>query len=314
MMMTSKKYDIAVIMINYNANQYTKQCIESVIAKTDSALHYQIVVVDNASEKTDYLSLFQYIQEKKFSHVQLIRSTTNLGFGGGNMLGVHYSNAEYYAFVNNDSILLNDCLSIILKTMKSDSKYGICGPFAYTENGEMLPTLDHFASPAKEFFGRKLLEKINPNYYPNRTLKYTQPQKGQFIAGSFMVVKATDFNAVGGFDTNIFLYFEETDLCKRLLKIDKAAYLIPDAEFIHYHGASTPQNMIIKTELKISFLYVIQKHYGWFWHQVLLNKMRLQYALKSIFKPKYWYLCKVVWAGAPLSKSLKLKQKITSIE
>lgn len=312
--MSSSKYDIAVILINYNANTYTQQCVESIIEKTHAGLNYQIVIIDNASEKDDYFALLHYIENKKYTQVQLIRNNLNLGFGGGNMLGVHYANADYYAFVNNDSILINDCLSIILKAMKADGKLGICGPFAYKENGEMLPTLDHFASPAKEFLGRKLLEKINPSSFPNRTIKYTQPQKGQFIAGSFMVVKASDFNQVGGFDTNIFLYFEETDLCKRLLQIGKAAYLIPEAEFIHYHGVSTPQNVLIKTELKISFLYVIRKHYGWFWHQVLLNKMRIQYLLKSIFKPKYWYLCKVIWAGAPLSKSLKVKQKITLLE
>ena len=59
-----------------------------------------------------------------------------------------------------------------------------------------------------------------------------------------MFVNARDFNDVGGFDTNIFLYYEETDLCIRLSKKGKYAYLIPDAEFIHYHGASTEQRSL----------------------------------------------------------------------
>lgn len=309
-MIVSKKYEIAVIMINYNSSAYTQKCIESIIDKTDSNLIYQIVIIDNSSENEDYNTISDYIKTKQYPNVELIRNQINLGFGGGNMLGVHYANADFYAFINNDSILINDCLSIILKAMESNENFGICGPFAYKENGEMLPTLDHFASPLKEFFGRKFLEKLNPDKYPNRKTKYITPQKGQFIAGSFMVVKASDFKAVGGFDTNVFLYFEETDLCKRLQKINKFAYLIPEAEFIHYHGVSTPQNIAIKTELKISFLYIIRKHYGYFWHQIILNKMRIQYLFKSIFKPKYWFLFKVLLAGAPISKSLKTKQKI----
>lgn len=309
-MMHSKRYEVAVILINYNSSAYTQKCIESIVEKTSPLLNYQIVIIDNASQKDDYTSLENYINSKNYPNTKLIRNHINQGFGGGNMLGVHYSNADFYAFVNNDSVLMNDCLSIIIQTMKSNAEYGICGPFAYKENGEMLPTLDHFASPAKEFLGRKWLERINPKKYPNRIVKYKQPQRGQFIAGSFMVVNATDFHQVGGFDTNIFLYFEETDLCKRLLAMNRFAYLIPEAEFIHYHGVSTPENLLIKTEIKISFLYVIRKHYGVFWHQILLNKLRLQFFFKSIFKPKYWSIFKVLLAGAPLSESLKLKQKI----
>lgn len=311
-MIETAKYDVAAILINYNSSSYTQKCVESIIEKTSHNLIYQIVIVDNNSNGNDFQKLEDYINSLNSSSINLVKSKINLGFGGGNMLGVQNANANYYAFINNDSILLNDCLSIITNAMQANSDYGICGPFAYKETGEILPTIDHFASPAKEFLGRKLLEKINPNKYPNRIKKYTQPQKAQFIAGSFMVIKAEDFNEVGGFDTNIFLYFEETDLCKRLQKINKFAYLIPSAQFIHYHGVSTPQNIAIKTELKISYLYTIRKHYGWFWHSIILNKLRIQFLFKSIFKPKYFFIFKTLLKGASLTDSLKLKQKINS--
>ncbi|MCZ8196454.1 MAG: glycosyltransferase family 2 protein [Flavobacterium sp.] len=311
-MIGQKKYDIAAILINYNSNSYTKNCIESIIAKTASSLNYQIVIIDNASEKEDFSSLESYIENKKYYNVQLVRSAINLGFGAGNMLGVHYSNANYLAFINNDSLLSNDCLSIIYSKITNNPDFGICGPLAYKEDGSLLPTLDHFASPAKEILGRKLLEKLNPEKYPNRKIIYSEPKRGQFISGSFMIVKSEDFNTVGGFDTNLFLYFEETDLCKRLSKIKKYAYLIPEAKYVHFHGVSTPSSITIKTEHKISYLYVIRKHYGYFWHQVILNKLRFHFFFKSLFKPSYWKIFRVLLVGAPLSESLKLKQKITS--
>ncbi|MES2747824.1 MAG: glycosyltransferase family 2 protein, partial [Bacteroidota bacterium] len=118
------------------------------------------------------------------------------------------------------------------------------------------------------------------------------------------------FNNVGGFDTNIFLYYEETDLCMRLEKMGKSSYLIPTAKYVHYHGASTPQNIAIKAELKISLLYVIRKHYGYLSFWFLLNYLRINYIFSTLFKPKYSYLLKVLLAGAPLSKSLKVIQKI----
>jgi GT2 family glycosyltransferase len=304
-----KKYEVAVILINFNSNDFTIKCIESIIDKTSKDLNFQIIIIDNCSEKEDYIKLEKYYSQNKKSNINLIRNNINVGFGAGNMLGVHYSNANYLAFVNNDSLLINDCLSIIIDQMKIKD-YGICGPLCHKEDGSLLPTIDHFASPIKEIFGRKFLEKINSDKYPNRKKIYIEPKKAQFVSGSFMLVKTEYFNAVGGFDTNIFLYYEETDLCKRLQKINKYAYLIPQAQFIHYHGVSTPKNIDIKIELKISFLYIINKHYGYFWHKFLLIYLQIQYLIKSIFKPKYWKLFKVLIVGASLSKSLKMKQKI----
>ena len=308
-MIVKKKYEVAVILINYNSSEYSIQCIESIINKTSEILNYQIIIIDNGSKKEDYQFLKKYIDSNLEPNIKFVRNKINVGFGAGNMLGVHYSNANYLAFINNDSLLTNDCLSIIIEAMKTNN-FGICGPLCYKEDRSLLPTIDHFASPLKEIFGRSLLEKINPKKYPNRKIVYLNPQKAQFVSGSFMLIKTDDFNEVGGFDTNIFLYYEETDLCKRLQKINKFAYLVPEAQFIHYHGISTPKNIDIKIELKISFLYVIRKHYGYFWHKFILIYLQVQYLLKSIFKPKYWKLFKVLILGAGLEKSLKQKQKI----
>lgn len=303
-------FDIAVIIINYNSSDFTINCVNSIIEKTSKNINYQIIVVDNASKKEDFLNLSNKISAIAYNKLQLVRSKINTGFGGGNMFGVQFSNARYLAFVNNDSIFMNDCLDIIYNQMENNTEYGICGPMCYKEDGSILPTLDHFASPIKELFGRSFLEKRNPEKYPNRKKEYTKPQKGQFVSGSFMMLKADDFNTVGGFDTNIFLYYEETDLCKRLQKIDKFAYLIPDAKFIHYHGASTPKSIAIKTELKISLLYVIRKHYGYLWYKFFLIFLSTRYFFSSVFKPKYWNLFFVLLSGAHLSNSLKQKQEI----
>ena len=66
------------------------------------------------------------------------------------------------------------------------------------------------------------------------------------------------------------------------------------------------------TELKISLLYIIRKQYGYLSYWFLLNYLRINYLFSTLFKPKYWYLLKVLLAGAPLSMSLKTKQKIQS--
>lgn len=303
-------FEIAVILINYNSSEHSINCIRSIIEKTSKTLNYQIIITDNCSEIEDYLKLKSFCNETNFPNLELHRSLINTGFGGGNMFGVQFSNAKYLAFVNNDTLLKNDCLSILKNALESNSTIGIAGSQAYKENGDFMISLDHFASPAREILGRSFLETINSKKYPKRKKKYTNPVQVNFIPGSFMFVRATDFYEVGGFDTNIFLYYEETDLCIRLAKKSKYAYLIPEAEFVHFHGVSTGKSLAIKKELKISLLYIMRKHYGFFGHKFVQLFLLIKYFFSSILKPKNWSLFFLILNGAPLSKSLKTKQLI----
>jgi GT2 family glycosyltransferase len=304
------KFDIAVILINYNSSEHSINCIQSILEKTSKSLSYQIIITDNCSEKKDYLKLKKFIDNAEIKNLEIYRNNINSGFGGGNMFGVQFANAKYFAFVNNDTLFKNDCLLILKNALESNPKIGIAGAQSYKENGGFMISLDHFASPTREILGRNFLEIINPKKYPKRKKIYTAPLQVNFVPGSFMFVKAIDFHEVGGFDTTIFLYYEETDLCIRLAEKSKFAYLIPEAEFIHFHGASTEKSLAIKKELKISLLYIIRKHYGFIGHKLVLTFLIIKYFFSSLLKPKNWSLFFLIVTGAPLSKSLKAKQKI----
>lgn len=306
-------FDIAIILINYNSSEHSINCIRSIIDKTSKETHYQIIITDNCSQEEDYLNLKKFCDQANYPNLEFHRNTINSGFGAGNMFGTQYANSKYLAFVNNDTLFKNDCLSILKKTLDTNLNIGIAGAQAYKENGDFMISLDHFASPIREIIGRSFLEIINPKKYPNRKKIYTKPIQVNFIPGSFMFTRTTDFNEVGGFDTNIFLYYEETDLCIRLAKKSKFAYLVPDAEFVHFHGMSTAKSLAIKKELKISLLYIIRKHYGFFGHKVVLTFLIIKYFFSSILKPKNWSLFLLILVGAPLSKSLKTKQKIVNL-
>ncbi len=304
-------FDISIIIINYNTDQYTIDCIKSIVKYTNTSLNCQYIIVDNASTFKSFINLKTYVDSiSQNISIEIIRSNINTGFGSGNMLGVLKANSKYIAFINNDVILENDCLSILKEFLDKNKEVGVCGPQAYTEDRKLLPTIDHFASLGREIFGRKALELLNSKKYPKRKKEYQNPKQGQFIAGSFMFFRAEDFNKIGGFDTNIFLYYEETDICKRLLKINKSVFLVPNAKFIHFHGASTKKSVAIKIELKISLLYVIKKHYGIIPFYILLTYLQIRYFFSSIIKPKYWALFYVLLLQAPLTKSLKHKQNI----
>ena len=106
-------YDIATIINNYNSSKLTQECIDSIVEKTAANLNYQIIVVDNCSQIADYKLLEEFCESHSYKNIKLVRSKINTGFGGGNMSGYHYANAKYIAFVNNDTLFLNDCFSIL---------------------------------------------------------------------------------------------------------------------------------------------------------------------------------------------------------
>ena len=311
--MRSTKFDLSVIIINYNSFEFTRECVQSVLKNTTSTVSYEIIIVDNASKKEDYAGLKNYISGLKYSNVRLYRSRINTGFGGGNMYAVQFANSKYYLFLNNDTLLINDPIKICFDFMEKTEDAALCGPQIFNEHQIKEVSFDHFTSIGREVFGKKMLEFVFPRTKPNRRKLYTRPLSVDYVNGSFMFFRAKDFDSVGGFDTNIFLYFEESDICYRLKKKSKKTYFIPSASYLHYQGKSignTSWNIKTKIELKTSMFYVIRKNYGYLHYQILRIFFIFRYGVVSIIKPKYFRLFHRILIGLPLGKSLKHEQRI----
>lgn len=304
------KFDVAVILINYNSSVHSVDCIQSIIERTGTGINYQIIVVDNCSKEEEYEYLEKFCRNLGFKYLTLLRSRINTGFGGGNMYGMQHADSRYLVFLNNDTLLKNDCLSILYQYMNTHPHVGITGAQSFKPDGEFIISFDHFASLKREILGRSFLELLNKRRYPRRKHKYDSPLEVDFVSGSFMMIQASDFYQTGGFDTNLFLFYEETDLGKRIKAAGKSTMLVPEAEYVHIHGASTPHSIQTKKELKISLLYVIRKHSGYTPYLILLTYLRIRYLFSCIFKPKYRELFSLFMGGAPLSASMKLKQKV----
>jgi len=311
--MRSTKFDLAIIIINYNSSEFSKKCIQSVLENTTGTISYEIIVVDNASRNEDYEVLKNHISELKNTNISLYRSRINTGFGGGNMHGVQYANATYYLFLNNDTLLIKDPIKICFDFMEKTEDAALCGPQIFNEHQKKEVSFDHFTSIGREIFGKKMLELVFPRTKPNRRKQYATPLSVDYVNGSFMFFRAKDFDSVGGFDTTIFLYFEESDICYRLKKKNRKTYFVPSASYLHYQGVSiqkTAWNIRTKIELKTSMFYVIRKNYGYFHYQILRLFFILRYGLVSIVKPKYFKLFHRILIGLPMGKSLKQEQRI----
>lgn len=304
---------ISAVIINYNSSEYTVKCIESILKHTADTFAYELIIVDNNSDYKDFEVVNNYVSQLESNKISLHRSKINKGFGGGNMHGLQYASpSEYVAFINNDTLFLNDCFDILYQYISSQKNIGIVGGQSYDQHDRPIISFDHYASTTRQIFGRSILEKLQPSQHPKRKKNYTNPLVVQTVSGSFMLVDTQSFHEVGGFDENLFLYYEETDLCLRLAKIGKICSIVPEAKYLHYHGASTEKSDAIKKELKISLVYLVQKHYGLLSKKVLLSYLCIITFLASLVKPKKWSFLSLYIQGAPLSKSLKVKQKIAN--
>ena len=305
------KLDVTCIIINFNSSKYTINCINSIIKNTKNKIEYEIIIVDNSSQLNDFKNLSKEVSLINKPFIKIIRNKKNIGFGSGNMLGVkHSKKSVYYAFINNDTLMLtNETLSELKKFMDKNFDVGICSPQTLDENKKFKVTIDHFSSLQREILGRTLLEKLFPKKYLNRKSKFKKPTAVNYVQGSFLFCRAKYFNNVGGFDPNLFLYYEESDISLRMLKeLNKKTYIIPHLEYIHYKGKSSTYGIKLKIEQKLSLMYYTEKHQGWLSKKLLIIYYSIRYFFTSIIKPKYWALFYVLIIGAPMSKSMRNKK------
>ena len=293
--------DISVVILNYNTSSYTLKCVDKVLEKTTSELEIELIIIDNDSEEKDYQNLRNKLDTSQ--NVSLFRSNTNTGFGGGNNLGFTKVNSKYVLFLNNDAFLMNDCLKILYDFMEANANAGVGGAQNYDEHYNFVPSFDHDKDLRKMIFGRSFLKKIDPERYPDRETEYHTPQQVDWVNGAFLFLRTSDFQKIGRFDPQIFLFFEEMDICQRLRKLNKFAFLVPEAKILHYQGKSTGRNKRLCQEGLISFLYITKKNKGLLSQLVL----RMYYIFTIIFKPKKWDYFKILTAPNPKKYSLRTK-------
>ena len=308
--MTNKNFQVAVIMINYNSSQHTICCLHSILSKTHKSLRYQIIIIDNASGKDDFNTLEETIKKLNPENLTLFRSRINLGFSGGNMLGIQFANADYYFFLNNDCEIQNDCLEILYSFCESNPQAGLCSPQLYKSDGSFEPCIDYFPALSTKILGTGILKLTYGNRFFKRKYHYKKPVEVDVVSGSQMFVRSSFFHDIGGLDTTFFLYCEEEDIALRLFKRGIKTYLVPEAKNLHKGGGSTEASLDIKKEFYISFFYFYNKHYGSLKTWLLRLIISLRLFRKSIRDKDIWPLLHFVIKGAPARESLRHKQKI----
>lgn len=291
--------DVSIIIINYNSSHYTANCVKSIFEQTKD-ISFEIIIVDNNSTVDNINALKALNKTYEF---QLILSKTNLGFGGGNHLGYQFAKGNYLAFINNDTIFIDNSLLKLFNYAEQHDDIGVLGPQQIDE--------DHkpFKYAYRQFTGLKyhLFNLPKPQkYYSKKHGNLDTPFEVDQVSGAFMFFKTDAYEAVNGFDPNIFLFYEEMDICKRLKNAGYSTVFFPNTTFIHLMGKSSG-SIQIKREFLVSYLYMIQKNYSYWYYVSLRTLLLLKFGIKSIFKPKRYFplFILVLKGGNSLTYSIK---------
>ncbi|HEU4552919.1 MAG TPA: glycosyltransferase family 2 protein [Chitinophaga sp.] len=301
-------FDVAVILLNYNSTDYTIGCIQSIQQHTARGLRWQLVIVDNASEEAQYHQLAAYVAG--IDNIILVKSILNLGFSGGNMLGVQYARARYLYLLNNDTVFENDCLSILYNFMQQQPEAAICSGQMLDAEGQPIRTFGYFPTLSLKLLGSGLLRLFKPANFPRRGSVYIQPLQVPFVSGASLFIRYSMFADIGGLDTNYFFYCEEEDLAYTFRKKGWHCYLVPDARFVHFISKSTTVKAEFLQEYYFSLLYFFSKHFSAPAYHVL----KWWYFFKLLKKCyKGGFYARIAWMiakNAPPYYSLRFKQKI----
>ena len=115
--------EVSIITINYNSSIFTVKLVNSILEKVDPTIQYEIIIIDNASNKEDYERLISNLPTDRRIKVQ--RNQVNNGFSGGNMDGYEQSLGKYLLFINNDCECKNDVVSPLVSFMSKNKNIGL---------------------------------------------------------------------------------------------------------------------------------------------------------------------------------------------
>ena len=233
--------DLTIVIVSFKSEDILHRCIKSIDKK------YPIIVVENSIDKKLKLEL-----EQKYLNVNCILPKENLGYGGGNNLGLSKVKTNYTLILNPDVILMENSIENFFITVNKFPNFGIIAPISANER------YDNF------------------NHEKDINIKEVENVKGFAMFFNMKNLKKSNF-----FDDNFFLYLEEIDLCKRVRLMDIKIFIDPSIKVEHFGGTSHISEIIEPMELS--------RNWHWMWSSFYFNKKHYGYlsALIKIF-PKFF--------------------------
>lgn len=230
---------VSIISINYNQLEVTGELLESL--RKLSFRDFEVILVDNASKKdpTDFIT-------KNYPEVNLIVSKDNLGFSGGNNLGIRAAKGEYLFFVNNDAEVTEGCIETLLQLFNKVPDLGIVSPRicydpAANNNQQIIQYVG--ATPVHPITARNvILGEMEMDEG-----QYTQAEETAYVHGAAMMTTRKVVEKAGMMPEEFFLYYEELDWSERIRNKGFKVYVEPNALVYHKESLSVGKVSTLKT-------------------------------------------------------------------
>ncbi len=246
--------DISIIILNYKSKGLALNCIKSIKeadfktsprpspSQGKGVLKYEIIVVDNNSE--DHIG---EILSWQYPDIKFIQNKRNIGMGAGNNIGIKQAQGQYIVIMNPDTLAFKDTFVKLYDFMQVNLKVGMVGPLQYNPDKTIqdscycwhsLFTPLYRRTPLGKFkFAQKDLDRFLMKDFDHQSLR-----KVDWLLGSFLFCRAKALGQVGLFDERFFLYFEDTDLCRRFWQKSWRIVYSPEAKIIHNHIRQSAQD------------------------------------------------------------------------
>ena len=226
-------YKLSIITINYNGLKDTCELIDSIPFNND----LEVIVVDNASEKDEASYIFE-----KYPQVKVIRSQQNLGFAGGNNLGIKASKGKYILLINNDTYFKEYNIDALIKRLEASDRIGmVCPKLRFSWGNNPI-----------QYAGYTALSSITVR---NQSIGFGEEDHGQYDTahptpyahGAAMLIKREALEKVGLMPECFFLYYEELDWSMMFTRAGFEIWYDPACTVFHKESQATGQNSPLRT-------------------------------------------------------------------
>ena len=280
--------ELSIITINYNGLVDTCTLIETIPFNN----HLEVIVVDNASQRKEEADTIS----KRFPQVKVIKSEKNLGFAGGNNLGIRAAQGKYILLINNDTIFKDFNIQALIKRLESSPNIAIVCPKIRFDWG----------SNPIQFAGYTPLSNIMVR---NQAIGFGEDDHGQYdIAhptpyahGAAMLIKREALEKVGLMPECYFLYYEELDWSMMFTRAGFEIWYDPACTVYHKESQATGQNSPLRTYYIVrNRLLLVKRNWNgvtkFFTYAYLLGVVGVRDILKYALSGK-WELLKATTNG-----------------
>ncbi len=246
---------VSVIIVNWNGRHLIDRCLNSLYDQTYKG--YEIIVVDNGSEDGSP----SFITEKHPS-VKLIGLSENRGFTGGNIEGYRQARGDYIALVNNDAVLSERWLELMIESISSDDRIGLCSSKIIIAGTNRIDSAGDIFTTA--FTGTKIGENEDAG-------RFTERRMIPGACAAAVLYRRSMLDEIGFLDDDFFLNHEDTDLNMRAWLAGWKCLFVPDA--VVYHKVSASIGSLSNTAV-----YYFARNNEWVW----LKNVPLKLLIKSL--------------------------------